>query len=53
MWRYVFTGDPMRFTDPTQGRLQFVTMNILVVYVLFWMGMLILHYFCPILFARP
>ena len=52
MWRNVFLGDPMHFTDPTKGRLQFVTMNIAVAYSLFWVWMLIRYYFFPLLFDR-
>ena len=52
MWRYVFEGDPMRFTDPIQGRFQFVTMNVVVAYALFWVWMLIRFYFFPLLFER-
>ena len=52
MWRNVFLGDPTHFTDPTKGRLQFVTMNIVVAYSLFWAWMLIRYYFFPLLFNR-
>lgn len=52
MWRNVFFGDPMRFTDPTQGRLQFVTMNIVIACALYWAYMLGRYYFLPLLFTR-